>query len=286
MQIEIKTFFDNETGTMTYVVYDKSTKKAVVIDSVLNFDISSGSVEYRSANLVIDYIISNKLELEWIFETHIHADHITASDYIKNKLGGKIAIGENIIEVLDYWVPLLNISQDTSIDGSQFDMLLKDGDVLSLGASTIKVIFTPGHTPACVSYLIDSAIFVGDTIFMPDIGTARTDFPGASSAILYQSIHKLFALDDNVQIFVGHDYPPVGREPESHVTVGAQKNHNILVHQGITQMEYVESRTKRDYKKPVPKLLYPSLQVNLRAGKFGNLESNGARYIKIPLHLP
>ena len=286
MQIEIKTFFDNETGTMTYVVYDKSTQKAVVIDSVLNFDISSGSVEYRSANLVIDYIISNKLELEWIFETHIHADHITASDYIKNKLGGKIAIGENIIGVLDYWVPLLNLSQDTSIDGSQFDVLLKDGDVLSLGASTIKVIFTPGHTPACVSYLIDSAIFVGDTIFMPDIGTARTDFPGASSAILYQSIHKLFALDDDVQIFVGHDYPPVGRDPESHVTVGAQKNHNILVHKGITQIEYIESRTKRDYKKPVPKLLYPALQVNLRAGKFGNLESNGARYIKIPLHLP
>jgi glyoxylase-like metal-dependent hydrolase (beta-lactamase superfamily II) len=252
---------------------------------VLNFDISSGVVEYRSANLVIDYIISNKLKLEWILETHIHADHITASNYIKNKLGGKIGIGANIIAVLDYWVPILNISQDTPKDGSQFDILLKDEDVLSLGASNIKVIFTPGHTPSCVSYLIDSAIFVGDTIFMPDIGTARTDFPGGSSAILYQSIHKLFSLDDSVQIFVGHDYPPVGREVESNVTVSAQKHQNILVHEGISQMEYVESRTKRDHNKPVPKLLYPALQVNLRAGKFGDAESNGARYIKIPLHL-
>jgi len=284
MPITIKTFFDNDTATFTYVVSDNGTKKAAVIDTVLNYDQYSGRTHTKSADDVITYIQNNTLQLNWILETHIHADHLTAAPYIRQKLGGKIGIGAKIKDVLAFWVPLFNTHSDTPLDASQFDHLFEDNEIIQLGDVSIQILHTPGHTPACVSYWIEDALFVGDTIFMPDLGTARTDFPGGSAATLYDSIQRILALDEATQIFVGHDYPPPGRELSSNTTVKEQREKNVLVHKGISKDQYVEKRNARDKDKPVPKLLLPSIQVNLRAGCFGNPESNGTQYIKVPLN--
>jgi glyoxylase-like metal-dependent hydrolase (beta-lactamase superfamily II) len=211
-------------------------------------------------------------------DTHIHADHITASHYLKEKLRDKIGIGVKIKEVLALWVPIFNTSKDTNLDNSQFDHLFEDGDVFKLGNLEVKVIHTPGHTPACVSYLIEDAIFVGDTIFMPDIGTARTDFPGGSEANLYDSVKKILSLPDEMRIFMCHDYPPEGRDVACITTIKEQKQKNVLIHDGISKEEYVAVRNKRDAGKAVPKLLFPSIQANLRAGSFGDPEDNKVRY--------
>jgi glyoxylase-like metal-dependent hydrolase (beta-lactamase superfamily II) len=278
-----KSFFDQDTATFTYVVYDDVTKKAAVIDSVLNFDIFSGIISTTSADGVILFIKQENLELVWILETHIHADHLTAASYIKDKCGGEIAIGAAIKDVLKTWVPILNIEEDTDVNASQFDKLLDDGEILSLGHVKIKVMHTPGHTPACVSYLIDDTIFTGDTIFMPDIGTARCDFPGGSAKDLYASICKIYQLPENMNICVGHDYPPKERDKRDKISIVEQKKQNILIKEGTIAEAYIEDRNKRDMGKPVPRLLYPSIQFNLRAGKLGHMEKNGMTYFKIPV---
>ncbi|MBL0317961.1 MAG: MBL fold metallo-hydrolase [Alphaproteobacteria bacterium] len=282
--MKIEHFFDKDTATFTYVVSDPKTSKCAIIDSVLDYDMHAGKTTTVSADKVIAYVCENNLTVEWILETHVHADHLTASHYLREKLGGKIGIGEHIKEVLKFWVPLFNTSHDTSLDGSQFDHLFKDGEVFSIGTIEVKVMHTPGHTPACLTYLIEDAAFVGDTIFMPYVGTARTDFPGGSAQTLYHSIQKLLSLPESTRIFTCHDYPPQG-QPEGYVsTVADQKTKNSMVHDGVSETEYVVARNAKDKGKAVPRLLLPSIQVNLRAGDFGKAENNGVQYIKIPLN--
>lgn len=282
--MKIQHFYDKDTATFTYVVSDEDAKKCAVIDSVMGYDIYSGRTSFAPADVVIDYIKSENLSLEWILETHAHADHLTASSYLKEKLGGKIAISENIKEVIKFWAPLLNTTKDTPLNGSQFDHLFKDNEKFLIGNLEVKVMQTPGHTPACVSYLIKDCAFVGDTIFTPKMGTARTDFPGGSARTLYRSIQKLLALPSETKIFVGHDYPEKEMEPQFFCTVAEQKKGNILINESVDEERYVETRNKRDVGKAVPKLLLPSIQINIRAGKFGLAEENGIQYIKIPLN--
>jgi len=286
MTIEVKEFFDHETATFTYVVFDPKTKVAALIDSVLNYDIFSGKFSTKSADEVISYIDSYNLKLEWILETHIHADHITASNYIKNKFpDAKTAIGENIREVLKFWVPFFNIADDVKLDGSQFDKLFSDGEKFKIGSLDCEVISLPGHTPACVAYKIFDTIFVGDVIFMPDVGTARTDFPGGSAQESFKSLQKIFAFSDDTKIYTGHDYPTAGRLESCMSTVGEEKEKNILVNKKVSEAAFIANRSKRDEGKPVPKLLLPSIQINLRAGKIGKAEDNGVFYMKIPVML-
>ncbi len=284
MSITIQTFFDKDTATLTHIVSDIKTKKAAIIDPVLNYDLYSGTSHTESADKIIAYIKEHNLELHWILETHIHADHLTASHYLREKLGGKIGIGLRIQDVLKLWVPIFNTSNDTPIDGSQFDCLFEDHESISLGATSIKILYTPGHTPACASYLIDNVIFVGDTLFMPDVGTARTDFPGGSAQTLYDSIQRILSLPENTRIYFCHDYPPADREVCYFSTVKEQKEKNILIKSSISKAEYITARNQRDQGKPVPHLLLPSIQVNLRAGTFGKSESNAVQYIKIPIN--
>jgi glyoxylase-like metal-dependent hydrolase (beta-lactamase superfamily II) len=282
--MKIQHFYDKDTATFTYVLSDDDTKKCAIIDSVMGYDIFSGKTSNAPADLVIDYVTKQNLKVEWILETHAHADHLTASNYIKEKLGGKIAIGENIKEVIKFWVPVFNTIKDTPLDGSQFDHLFKDAEKFSIGNLQVTIIFTPGHTPACASYLVEDCVFVGDTIFTPRMGTARTDFPGGSAKNLYYSIQKILSLPNETKIFVGHDYPEEGEEPQFLCTVLDQKKHNILINETVSEAQYVEIRNKRDVGKAVPKLLLPSIQVNIRAGKFGLAEGNEVKYIKIPLN--
>lgn len=281
--MKMKEFFESATATFTYVVWDDATNKCAVIDSVLDYDQFASIISTKSADIIIDFIKSNGLSLEWILETHIHADHITAAKYIQKHLGGKIAIGSKIKEVLAIWVPIFNSYSDTKMDGSQFDCLLADGQQIELGTLRIKVLETPGHTPACCSYFIEDALFVGDTIFMPDIGTARTDFPGGSAEDLYNSISKILALPDETRIFVGHDYPPDARKALCVATVATQKASNIMINSRISKEEYIKMRSIRDAGKDVPKLLLPSLQMNMRAGEIAKPESNGTSYVKLPV---
>lgn len=284
MAVKIKHFFDPDTATFTYVVTDVPTNKAAVIDSVLNYNQDAGRTSTHSADEVISYIKAEKLTLEWILETHIHADHLTASHYIKAQLGGKTGIGDKIKNVLEYWLPIFNTHPDTPENGSQFDVLFADNTTFKLGTSDVKVIHTPGHTPACLCYLIEGNVFVGDTIFMPDVGTARTDFPGGSAEQMYDSVQKIFDLPGNTKIHVCHDYPPPNRKESFVSTVEEQKQSNILINKNISKAQYVEVRNGRDKGKAVPKLILPSIQTNIRAGKFPNPESNQKQYIKIPLN--
>ncbi len=282
--MKIEHLFDKDTATFTYVVSDTKTSKCAIIDSVLDYDMNAGKTTTVSADKVIAYVLEENLSVEWILETHAHADHLTASHYLREKLGGKIAIGEHIKEVLTFWVPLFNTAHDTSLDGSQFDHLFKDGETFTIGSIEVKVMHTPGHTPACLTYLIEDAAFVGDTIFMPYVGTARTDFPGGSAKTLYQSIQKLLALPESTRIFTCHDYPPQGQNESFLSTVADQKAKNSMVHDGVSEAEYVAARNAKDVGKAVPRLLLPSIQVNLRAGDLGKAEANGVHYIKIPLN--
>jgi len=283
--LHIQAFFDKGTATVTYVVSDPVTRCCAIIDPVLDFDPQTGVMSTKSADLLIDYIEKSRLIVMWLLETHIHADHLTAAHYLQQRIGGETGISEKIIDVLKYWVPVFNTAEDTPVDGSQFDRLFKDGETFSVGSLTVKVMHTPGHTPACASYLIGKAIFVGDTIFMPYGGTSRADFPGGNAATLYRSIRKILSLPDETKIFTCHDYPPEEQNPAWESTVGEQKKRNIMIGEDVTEGQYVETRNRRDSTLSAPRLLLPSIQVNLRAGNLGKLEDNGTQYLKIPLKL-
>ncbi len=282
---EIESFFDPETWTFTYVVSAGKGSPCVVIDSVLNYDPKSGRTTTRSADQVIAYIQSKQLKLEWILETHAHADHLTAAPYLQEKLGGKLVIGDHIVNVQNVFKGVFNLDSGFATDGSQFDHLLKEGESLAFGDLSLKALFVPGHTPACMAYEIGDALFVGDTLFMPDVGTARCDFPGGDARTLYQSIQKLLAYPKETKLYMCHDYPPNGRTPENCTTVGAEKAGNIHVHDGITEEQFVQMRTKRDDTLDMPNLILPSIQVNIRAGHFPEPDSNGKSYLKIPLNV-
>lgn len=284
MNPHVKAFFDEATFTFSYVVTDPATKKCAIIDSVWDYDPASGRTSTASADAVIAYVEGEGLEVEWIMETHVHADHLSAAPYLHERLGGKMAIGKNIIVVQDVFGKLFNAGTDFHRDGRQFDVLFEDGDTFQVGSIEAKAIHTPGHTPACMTYVIGDAAFVGDTLFMPDFGTARCDFPGGDAKILFESIQKIFALPDETRLFMCHDYKAPGRDTyENETTVGAEKAGNIHVHDGVSEGEFVSMRTSRDKELDMPRLILPSVQVNMRAGEMPPPEENGIRYLKIPL---
>ena len=281
---DIKAFFDPETWTFTYVVYAGVGSAYVVIDSVLDYDPKSGRTTTKSADQVIEFISEQQLNLIWILETHAHADHLTAAPYLQSKLGGKIVIGNHITNVQTVFKGVFNLEASFAVDGSQFDHLLQDGESLPFGTLTLKALYVPGHTPACMAYEIGNSLFVGDTLFMPDVGTARCDFPGGDVKTLYQSIQKILSYPEETQLYMCHDYPPNGRPEECCTTVGAEKRANIHVHDGITEEQFVKMRTQRDATLDMPNLILPSIQVNIRAGHFPEPEANGKSYLKIPVN--
>ena len=281
---KIKGFFDEETSTISYVVYDMTSKKCAVIDSVLDFDFSSGTIDYHNAEKIISFIEKMKLDIEWLIETHVHADHLSASPYIQKKLGGKIGISEKISDIQNIFGKTFNAGTEFQRDGSQFDRLFKDNDEYKIGSMKCKVINTPGHTPACTAHVIGNSIFVGDTLFMPDLGSARADFPGGDARELYRSIQKILSYPDDTLIFVCHDYPPTSRKVEWVTTVGEQKKKNIHVKTSIGEDEFVKVREARDKTLNMPKLIIPSIQVNMRAGNLPPAEDSGDVFIKVPIN--
>jgi glyoxylase-like metal-dependent hydrolase (beta-lactamase superfamily II) len=285
MKAEIKRFFDRATWTFTYVVSDPEARVCIVIDPVLNYDPKSGRTLTQSADQVIEYITSNQLQLEWILETHAHADHLTAAKYLQNALGGKIAIGEKVQKIQAVFKGIFNLGDEFKADGSQFDHLIKEGETISFGNLDIESIAVPGHTPACLAYKIDDAIFVGDTLFPPDVGTARCDFPGGDASTLYKSIKKILSYPESTNLYLCHDYPPTDREVINKTTVGEQRTNNIHIRDGVTEDAFVQMRKTRDATLEVPVLLLPSIQVNIRAGTMPPKEGNGTSYIKIPINL-
>lgn len=285
MNAHVEPFFDPATFTYSYVVSDPASRRCAVVDSVLDYDPAAGRTRTASADRLIAYVREQGLTLEWILETHVHADHLSAAPYIQRQLGGRLAIGEHITVVQRTFGTLFNAERGFATDGSQFDHLLKDGDRFSVGGIQAQALHTPGHTPACMTYLIGDAAFVGDTLFMPDYGTARCDFPGGDARTLYRSIRRLFALPDNTRLFMCHDYKAPGREHFLYQTsVGEERAHNVHVHEGISEDEFVAMRQARDATLGMPALILPSVQVNMRAGQLPPAEANGTRYLKIPLN--
>lgn len=281
----VTAFFDEATNTITYVVQDPAGTAAAVIDSVLDFDYASGRTDTRSADAVIAFLRDQNLDLKWILETHVHADHLSAAPYIQEQLGGLIGIGDQITVVQHTFGKVFNEGTRFRRDGSQFDRLFREGDVIEIGSLRGKVLHTPGHTPACLTYVIDDAAFVGDTLFMPDFGTARCDFPGGSAEVMYDSVQKILALPDRTRIFVGHDYKAPGREVYAwETTVGAQKALNVHVGAGRSREDFVAMREARDATLDMPRLIIPSLQVNMRAGQMPEPEDNGVAYLKVPVN--
>ena len=279
----IHAFHDEATFTVTYVVSDPATGRAAVVDTVLDFDPASGRTSTASADEVIAYVTDNELAVDWILETHVHADHLSGAPYLRDKLGGRTAIGRDVRTVQENFKGIFNL-KDLATDGSQFDHLFTDGDTFRVGEIEGHVIATPGHTPACVTYVIGDAAFVGDTLFMPDFGSARTDFPGGSATQLYDSIQRILALPDETRLFMCHDYKAPGREDFAWETsVAEQRAANIHINDRVSKSEFVEMRESRDSQLGMPKLILPSLQVNLRAGKLPEPEDNDVRYLKIPL---
>lgn len=279
---EVHGFFDPDTATVSYVVIDPATRAAALIDSVLDYDPASGRTATRSADKLIACVAEKDAEVHWILETHVHADHLSAAPYLKGKLGGTIGIGAEVAGVQRTFARIYHVAHPG--DGSPFEHLFKDGETFKLGSITARAIHTPGHTPACMSYLIGDAVFVGDTLFMPDYGTARCDFPGGDARALYRSIRKLFALPDATRMFLCHDYLPEGRKEFCwETTIGAQKRDNIHVHEGISEGTFAAMRTERDRKLSMPRLILPAVQVNMRGGELPAPEENGTRYLKIPL---
>jgi glyoxylase-like metal-dependent hydrolase (beta-lactamase superfamily II) len=276
--------FDPATWTVTYVVYEKAGSSCVIIDPVLDYDPKSGRTRTDTAGKLIKFVEEKKLHVEWILETHAHADHITAAAYLKQKLGGKTAIGDHISAVQKVFKGIFNLESGFATDGSQFDHLLKDGEEFHFGDLTGSTLFVPGHTPACVAYQIGDAVFVGDTMFMPDVGTARCDFPGGDAKVLYGSVKKILSLPDTTRLFMCHDYPPNNRPVAFETTVAEQRAKNIHMHDGITEDQFVKMRTERDATLEMPVLILPSVQVNIRAGDMPPKDDNGIAYLKIPVN--
>lgn len=284
--IDIQAFFEQTTNSISYIVSDKVSNECAIIDSVLDFDMASGRTCTRSADKLVEYIQAGQLQTRWILESHAHADHLSAAPYVKNILGGQTAIGSQITVVQSTFKDIFNMEAKFEVNGSQFDKLLDDGDVIKIGETEILVLHTPGHTPACLSYKIDDAVFVGDTLFMPDYGTARADFPGGDAATLYRSIKRILALPTNTRVFTGHDYKTEGRSVFAwESTVIEQRMENIHVKDGISEKDFIEYRTTRDASLSLPKLILPAVQVNIRAGKMPEKESNGVAYLKIPINV-
>lgn len=282
---KVQAFFDEATNTITYLVQDPQGRGAAVIDSVLDFDYASGRTDTRSADAVIAAITDQNLDLQWILETHVHADHLSAAPYIQERLGGKIGIGARITVVQDTFGKVFNEGTRFARDGSQFDRLFAEGDNLMIGQLRGEVLHTPGHTPACLTYVIGDAAFVGDTLFMPDFGTARCDFPGGSAEVMFDSVQKILALPDSTRIFVGHDYKAPGRDSFAwESTVRDQKSRNVHIGAGRRREDFVALRQARDATLAMPRLIIPSLQINMRAGHMPEAEDNGTSYLKVPLN--
>ena len=276
--------FDPATWTVTYVVHNGPGTPAAILDSVLDYDPKSGRTKHVSADKVIEFVKANDLKVEWILETHAHADHLTAAPYLKQHLGGKTAIGDHIGGVQKVFKAIFNMEAGFKQDGSQFDHLFADGESIQLGAISGHTMYVPGHTPACVAYQFGDAVFVGDTMFMPDVGTARCDFPGGDAKTLYASTRKILGLPPATRLFMCHDYPPNGRAVNFETTVAEQRAKNIHVHDGISEAQFVEMRTKRDATLDMPVLILPAVQINIRAGDLPPKEDNGIAYVKIPLN--
>lgn len=281
----IHALFDKPTFTVSYVVHDPETKRAAIIDSVLDFDPASGRTSLTSADAIIAYVAEKGLSVDWLLETHAHADHLSAAPYLQQKLGGKIAIGEHIVTVQNVFGKLFNAGTDFQRDGSDFDQLFADGDHFQIGNLDVTVLHVPGHTPADIAYVIGDAVFTGDTMFMPDYGTARADFPGGDARQLFQSLRRILSLPDTTRLFMCHDYLPAGRtEYVWETTVEAERKGNVHAHDGITEDEFVAMRTARDATLDMPRLILPSVQVNMRAGHLPPADDNGVTYLKIPVN--
>nr|WP_298411321.1 MBL fold metallo-hydrolase [uncultured Halomonas sp.] len=279
-------FFDEPTSTFSYVVQDPSSNACAIVDSVLDFDYAAGRTDVRSADAIVDFIQRHDLSVEWVLETHVHADHLSAAPYLHEKLGGKTGIGAKIREVQETFGKAFNAGTEFARDGSQFDRLFEEGDTFAIGDLEARVLHTPGHTPACLTYVIGDAAFVGDTLFMPDYGTARCDFPGGDARTLYRSIQKVLALPGETRLFLCHDYKAPGREEYQHQSsVAEQRADNIHVHEGVDEDAFVKMRTERDATLGMPRLILPSVQVNMRAGHMPPPEDNDQIYIKVPINL-
>lgn len=285
MTPNVEAFFDPATYTYSYVVSDPATQRCALVDSVLDYDPASGRTSYHSADRLIEHVRSRGLVVQWILETHVHADHMSAAPYLRQQLGGEIGIGEQITVVQSTFGKLFNAGPDFPTDGSQFDRLFRDGEEFRVGDLPARAIHTPGHTPACMTYLIGDAAFVGDTLFMPDYGTARCDFPGGDAHALYRSIHdKLFQLPDETRVFLCHDYKAPGRDEFQHqTTIGAERTGNVQINAEVSEEQFVAMRQSRDATLGMPTLILPSVQINMRAGDVPPAEGNGSRYLKIPL---
>ncbi len=280
----VQSFFDSATWTMSYVVYEKEGAACAIIDSVLDYDPKSGRTLTTSADKLVAFVQAKNLRVAWILETHVHADHLSAAHYLRRKLGGKIAIGAAITDVQNVFKRIFNLEPEFQPDGHQFDHLLQDGETFAIGALQAEALSVPGHTPACMAYRIGDAVFVGDTLFMPDVGTARCDFPGGDAVTLYRSVRRLLSLPPATRLFMCHDYPPEGRPAAWETTVAAQRAGNIHIRDGISEQEFVTMRTARDARLNMPVLILPSVQVNIRAGEMPPKDDNGVSYLKIPLN--
>ncbi|WP_407943794.1 MBL fold metallo-hydrolase [Maritimibacter harenae] len=281
---DVKAFFDPATNTISYVVKDPNSQSCAIVDSVMDIDYAAGRITYDNADEIIQYVQDNDLKVEWLIETHVHADHLSAAPYIQQKLGGKIGIGENITVVQDTFGKVFNEGTEFQRDGSQFDRLFKEGDTYQIGGMTAFAMHTPGHTPACMTHVIGDSAFVGDTLFMPDGGSARADFPGGDAGILYDSIQKVLSLPDETKLFMCHDYGPNGRDIQWETSVADEKEHNIHVGGGKTKEDFVKFRTERDAQLDMPRLIIPSLQVNMRAGQMPPKDEQGDVFLKVPVN--
>lgn len=281
---DVRAFFDKDTFTVSYLVRDPESRTAAIIDSVLDFDPASGHTATHSADAVIDYVRAHDLDVEWILDTHVHADHLSAAAYLKDRVGGRTAIGRNVSAVQETFKSVFNL-KELAADGSQFDHLFDDDETFAIGSLQGRVMSTPGHTPACITYVIGDAAFVGDTLFMPDYGTARTDFPGGSAETLYDSIQRIFSLPDDTRLFMCHDYKAPGRDEYAwETTVRTQREKNVHINDSVTRDKFVSMRNERDSQLGMPRLILPSVQVNVRAGSLPEPEENQVRYLKIPLN--
>ena len=284
MTAAVQSFFDPATWTVSYVVYEKEGSACAIIDSVLDYDAKSGRTRTTSADKLVEFVQQKNLRVDWILETHAHADHLSAAHYLRRKLGGKIAIGAAITDVQDVFKGIFNLEPAFRPDGHQFDRLLRDGETFAIGALTAEALSVPGHTPACMAYRVGDTVFVGDTLFMPDVGTARCDFPGGDAHSLYRSVRRLLSLPAETRLFMCHDYPPEERSASWETTVAEQRAGNIHVHDGVSEEDFVKMRTARDATLEMPVLILPSVQINIRAGEMPPKEDNGVSYLKIPLN--